>query len=184
MSVLTFWLPAALACAVNVSAVVPAAAASQTDRVWNTYRDATLGFSFEFPADLSLERKDVEAFNIEGLVGVIDVVAKSRSLIVLRVFTFEGSNPMTPRYDRATLRKVCKNFKDIKLRDGAGAINCVTCGRGACSWSVYVLGERWFELISFGSYSGSTPEPRDGRFPLLTMVRSFRPTENDHRDRH
>jgi hypothetical protein len=138
---------------------------------WTVYRHP-IGVSFRHPRYLRPVSVDVNVFHIEGLVAAIDLVTED-SRVVLRFMVSEpGDNPLAVNFDRAFLRKVCKTYRSLKIGK-ADAVNCVTCGRGACHWAVHVLGRRQVQIFTSLADESDQPGPRDGTFPLLSIIRSL-----------
>jgi hypothetical protein len=143
------------------------------DATWVTYTHPTVPFSFRHPAGLTVEPRDLSSFNIEGLVASVDLMNEPGSRPVLRFMVSEpAANPLAVNYDESFLRKVCKSYAAMKIGQRE-AVSCVTCGRGACQWAVHVLGPRQFRIMSFLPGEEGKGAPMDGRFPLLTIIRSL-----------
>lgn len=141
---------------------------------WTTFRNSTLGYSFRYPSDLEVNRPPVANFGIEGLVDVVDLRSVRGRQNVFRVLVVEArGNPRVTVYDPPFLRKVCKTHEEFRI-DGRLAINCVTCGRASCAWTVYVPGSREFHMLSGLTSEREEPRPRDGQFPIRSIIDSFR----------
>lgn len=146
----------------------------QSDAAWVTYTHPNVPFSFRHPPGLTVEPQDLSTFNIEGLVAAVDLLKDRASRPVLRFMVSEpAGNGLALSYDKRFLRKVCKSYAAMKIGQRE-AVSCVTCGRGACQWSVHVLGPRQFRIMSFLPGEEGKRGPMDGEFPLLTIIRSLK----------
>jgi hypothetical protein len=162
------------AAALTVFGIVGAGAGQQPSRDgWLTYVDPYERFSFRYPSNLTVKSEDPEKLHIEGLVAVVNLVSRPESPVVLRLLATEpAGNRMAVSYDRAFLRKVCKSYEEIRIGP-LSAVNCVTCGRAACSWTTHVLGRRQFSFLTGLPDEADSTGPRDGAFPLLSIVQSL-----------
>src|SRR5262245_3642914 len=79
---------------------------------------------------------------------------------------------MVPPTDPARMQETCESYDEFHI-DGRLAINCVSCGRAACRWGVVVPGPRVFTILSRGR-EGEESHPSDGRFPIRSIINSFR----------
>ena len=123
---------------------------------------------------LKVEARDPSSFHIEGLVAAVDLVNEPGSRPVLRFLVSEpAGNPLAVSYDESFLRKVCKSYAAMNIGE-RNAVSCVTCGRGACHWAVHVLGPRQVQMMSLLPGEEGKNAPTDGRFPLLTIIRSLK----------
>jgi hypothetical protein len=112
--------------------------------------------------------------NIEGLIDAIDLNAESESSTVFRVLVVDTHASRSAQTSDATfLRQVCKAYQEFQI-DGHLAINCVTCGSAACAWTVHVPGPREFRLFSLLADASENQRPEDGRFPIRSIIKSFR----------
>jgi hypothetical protein len=68
--------------------------------------------------------------------------ADQRPVLAVNVFVCDDPalSPRAPCQDETFYRSVCDRFEKFPLGD-ATAIQCVTYGRGACSWEAVVLRE-------------------------------------------
>jgi len=141
---------------------------------WLSYRNDTLNYSFKYPLELGLVHRSVPEFQMPGLVEIVDLVSRSESAPVLRVMVFEtGGNRLALTYDFDFLKKVCKNYREFQVH-GRTAVNCVTCGSAACSWTVHVPGEREYRIFPVTSNDHEKLSAEDGRFPLRSIIDSFK----------
>lgn len=146
----------------------------QSTTGWVAYRNTALDYSFRYPPGLRLVHLSVPDFHIEGLVEAIQLVSEPDSRIVLRVMVVEpAGNPRVAVYDFEFLRKVCKRYEEFRLADRT-AVNCVTCGRASCSWTVDVPGARQFRIFSMLPDEMTKPRAEDAEFPLLSIIQTFR----------
>jgi len=110
---------------------------------------------------------------MEGLVQALQLVRKDDSGIVVRIMVKEpGDNPRAFKEDFAFLRNVCKTYSEFPLSDRT-AVNCVTCGRGACHWRINIPGRREFTIFTMLADESEQSGPEDGAFPILSIIRSF-----------
>lgn len=158
---------------IAVICLAGAGAREETAR-WATFSNPMLDYSFRYPAELRLERPPVADFSMAGLVDAVDLKAGPESELVLRVLVLEASgNPLVPVNDPQLLRSVCKTYEEMQI-DGRLAINCVSCGRASCAWTVYVPGAREFRMLSGPSDTQEGQSPQDGRFPIRSIINGFR----------
>lgn len=109
---------------------------------------------------------------MEGMLEGIDIKDKSGE-VALRILVVQtAGNRMVAVHDRPFLRKVCKNYEEFRV-GGRSAVNCVTCGSAACSWTVYVLGKTEFTMLSLHNDSREGVRPEDRKFPLRKIIDSF-----------
>lgn len=155
------------------SGIAEAQQALKHQASWRLYKHPTLGFCFRHPQNLKPVARDVESFHIEGLVAVIDLMSGGNSPTVLRFMASEpAGNPLAVNYDRAFLRKVCKTYSTMKIGD-AEAVNCVSCGRAACHWTVHTLGRRQMKIFTLRPNDAEKAGPQNGTFPLLAIIKSL-----------
>ena len=143
---------------------------------WAMYEDKTHGFSFRYPSDLHIVTLEPDPFHIEGLVAAIELHTNSKpELDVLRIMVVDPTRfrkGMAYPMDLNKLRPICQNYKEFKI-GGRTAANCVTCGRAACHWYVYVPGRMEFKIFSMEGDISEQREPKNGAYPLLSIIRSF-----------
>jgi hypothetical protein len=92
---------------------------------------------------------------------------------VLRVIAVNPKLPTYPPLNLEGLRPACKTYREIKV-GGKNAATCVTCGRGACSWTVHVPGPPDLSIVSLNREASAASEPEDGPYPLKSMIDSIR----------
>lgn len=151
--------------------------AATTDAInigqWRTFTNEALDYSFRYPPDLRLKHRPVTDFGIEGLVEAVDLVWGPESIVVLRVLVVEANgNPRVTVFDSPMLQNVCRTYEEFFV-GGRLAVNCVSCGRGACGWTVYVPGSHEFRMLTLTS-ARERQRPEDGRFPIRTILSTFR----------
>jgi hypothetical protein len=140
---------------------------------WPRFRDEAHRLSFAYPPELHPVISPAEQLRgIGGWVSRVLLVADdsggTEKLPVLAVSVFvcddPALDPRVPCADESFYRNVCDRFEKFPLGD-ATAIQCVTYGRAACSWSAVVLREK-------GSVRISTPAAdRDANWNLKTNTR-------------
>ncbi len=158
---------------------------TKTQVGWSFYSNALYGFSFRYPNTLAVTPRSAESFHIEGLVFCLDLVDKNRpDIIALRILVSQPSgNPSALKKDFAFLRKVCRKYKELII-DGRKAVNCVTCGRGACSWSIVFPGPIQLEVLTLLTGDTNQIEPKDRIYPLHTIIHSLRFTGPKPESKH
>ena len=117
---------------------------------WPRFRDELHRFSFAHPTELRPITSPPE--ELRGLSGwmtkvvlVPDAPKDAETWPVLQVSVFgcddPSLSPRAPCQDETSYRRFCDRFEKFALGD-AMAIQCVTYGRGACSWQAVVLREK------------------------------------------
>lgn len=141
---------------------------------WLTYKNDVHGFSFSYPRTIAVATRPVEFFHIAGLVDCIELVDwKNTNKIILRILISEPStNPGAVVKDAAYLKKVCKKYKEMAI-GGRTAINCITCGRGACDWEIVIPGAKQFEIFTLLTKEREAQEPKDNKYPLRSIIESI-----------
>ena len=161
---------------------------------WPRFQDAAHGVSFAHPPGLRPVSVPTENFHLAGLVSRVSLLAddggRVGTLAVLNVDMFicddSGMTPRVACYEEGFYRSVCDRFETLPVGDGVG-IQCVTYGRGACSWSVVVLRKKGrVEISAPAAQRASTLEVTDRTAcaegvvairtasPLKEMLASFR----------
>ncbi len=141
---------------------------------WMTYRDPAFGFSFAHPATLRVVPLWPTEFHIAGLIQAVQLVDDTDSSPILRVLVKDTvRDPKASVQDEAFLRKMCKTVEPLSV-SGRGGFSCVSCGSASCAWRVVVPGNREFTLFTMDPKESLKRRPEDGRYPLLSIIRSFR----------
>ena len=164
----------------TITPLLPAPAAAQhagppePSIAWVTYRDPTFGFSFAHPATLRVVPLRPTEFHIAGLIQAVQLVDDTDSSPILRVLVKDTvRDPKASVQDEAFLRKTCKTLETLSV-SGRRGFSCVSCGSASCAWRVVVPGNREFTLFTMDPQESLKPRPEDGRYPLLSIIRSFR----------
>jgi len=173
-----------LAAAISSSFLPPSTSAAEP--VWAVYENRSVGLTFRYPRELwTREAPDYVKAGI-GARAVIELVGKTElepDAIVLRfiIDPFKdpqfGSHSNPTEDDLAHERAGCKSFSYLTV-DGHRALNCVTCGRAACSWTVMLAKPIRCNILSctdrdtFGNRTAM--RPHNNRFPILAILRSIR----------
>jgi len=162
----------------------PSTSAAESD--WAVYENRGVGLTFRYPRGLRT-REAPDSIRVGlGARAVIELVGKTElepDAIVLRfiIDPFKGSqfgSDSTPTEDDlAHERAGCKSFSYLTI-DGHRALNCVTCGRAACSWTVMLAKPVRCNILSFTDRDAfgdrTAMRPHDNRFPILSILRSIR----------
>jgi hypothetical protein len=178
------WLIAAAICS---SFVQPSTSAAEPD--WAVYENRTVGLTFRYPRGLrTREAPDYIRAGV-GARAVIELVGKTElepDAIVLRfiIDPFKdpqfGSDSIPTEDYLAHERTGCNSFSYLTI-DGHRALNCVTCGRAACSWTLMLEKPVRCNILSFTdreTFGNRTAmRPHDSRFPILSILRTIRFTQ-------
>jgi hypothetical protein len=163
------WLAVITACAFLAE---PHASCGVSD--WVLYENHEVGLTFRHPSGLRV-REGGEAVRAGiDAEAVIEVVSGQPATIVLR-FIIEPfkSDPSQPRA-LESLRRGCRSYSDLII-DGRRGLVCVRCGRAACSWSVHLAQPLHCWILSLtreANLGRNPPAPHDGRFPILSILRT------------
>jgi len=160
-------------------ALVAAANSQVVTQGWVSYRNTTTGLNFRYPPSLRVHQRDPQQFGLQGAELIVDLVGDTKlnpGTVVLRFIVNRGeATPLTVSQRLKSLRTGCKSLSYIYL-DRHRVPVCVSCGRAACHWSVEVLQPRECTILTLlggADYDEGQPPPRDGIFPLLSIIETL-----------
>jgi hypothetical protein len=138
---------------------------------WLTYTNAKNGLSFRYPPSMRVEERDPVSFHFDHPPeAIVDVRGPGT---ILRFIC--GAGVKTPEMAAATLRRSRKQSSederpcDSMQIDGHEAF---VGGPFNGPWSVNILQSRACEVFPMADGSDDAPPPHDGKFPLLSIVRT------------
>jgi hypothetical protein len=166
---------------------------------WLTYRNTAAGLSFKYPKSLRLRERDPREFQLppdvtdplglrfapQAVIELIGDTPINRGTIVLQ---FEISrDPVTKKMAEKKIKYAFKMqpqeydpqfasaLKTIRL-DGHQGLLRIDCDRaGTCHWTISMLQPHPCSIrpgLSGADAEESVPPPHDGRFPLLSILRT------------
>jgi hypothetical protein len=165
------------------SFVEPSALCGDSD--WVSYENRKVGLTFRHPPELwTREAPDYIRAGLDARA-VIELVGKTElnpDTIVLRfiIDPFKGppfkSDSAGASDYLARERTGCKSSSDLTI-DGHRALNCVSCGRGSCSWTVMLAEPVRCNILTFADSETfgkrTAMRPHDSRFPILSILRTL-----------
>lgn len=140
------------------------------------YSNPELGFTIRYPETLRPIARDPKQFNAVdmGWELVLDFATSGQeSTIPLRLIAKRQKSPTYPSTDLNALRAGCRSYRETTVGGRLAGV-CVSCGRGACSWTLYIPGSPEFSIVSLDQATRSTSEPEDGVYPVRSMIESMR----------
>ena len=153
--------------------------AAQTSQ-WIQFHDPKTGLSFRYPPDLHIRHRDPRHFNLPALQSVVELIGDTRvnpGTVVLRFLVRRGHLSPSARVEKLKqLRKACKSTRPLMI-DGHEAVVCVSAGSAATHWSVEILDPRKCTIVTLlggADADQAAPPPHDGKFPLLSIMRTVR----------
>lgn len=157
-------------------------------RGWVLYQNAATGISFRYPRSLRIHERRLQEFGLPDAELIVDLLGDTEmnpGTIVLRFIVNRGlSTPQSVAERVRVIRRGCQSTTTMLL-DGHQALVCVySSGRAAgLRWNVAVLYPRECTILSLLSGADSyeaSPPPRDGAFPLLSIIKTlhFEPPKN------
>jgi hypothetical protein len=146
---------------------------------WVLYQNAATGISFRYPRSLRIHERRLQEFGLPDAELIVDLLGDTEmnpGTTVLRFIVNRSvATPQTVEERSRIIRKGCQSTTTMLL-DGHQALVCVYTGRAAVHWSVVVLYPRECTILSLlagaDSYEASPP-PRDGAFPLLSIIKTL-----------
>jgi len=163
-----------------------APSASAADSDWVVYENPNIRLTFRHPPGLWTREAPDQIRAGLGAAAVIELVGKTEldpATIVLRFVIDPFKDPQFSSDvtrtgdDLAHERIGCSSYSYLTI-DGHQALNCVTCGRAACSWTVMLAKPIRCRILSFEDRKTfgkrTAMRPHDGRFPILSILRSIR----------
>ena len=134
--------------------------AAARNEKWIQFQDAQTGLTFRYPPNLHIQRRDSRQFGLDSLQGVVELVGDARvnpGTVVLRFLVKRGQ--LTGRARRQ------------------GSLVCMSTGSAAIRWSVEILKPRGCTIVTLmgrANADQALPPPHDGKFPLLSIMRTVR----------
>jgi hypothetical protein len=169
----------------SASASILAVADTANSTDWIAYHNTATGLSFRYPAYLRIHERDPRSFGLPEAEEITDLVGDTKvnpGTIVLRFIVNRGeTTPETAAAKSRSIREAASSDPDSRESvtfmelDGHEAPVSVGCGRGACHWSVNILQPRECKILSMlagADADEAVPPPRDGIFPLLSIIES------------
>jgi hypothetical protein len=146
---------------------------------WPLFRDTLTGLTFRYPPSLRIRLRNPQDFGLLDAALIVDLVgdtAMNPETTVLR-FIVDRGNPTaeTTALKVRGFRSACRSLTTMTIDDHRAFV-CVSCGRAACQWSVNILKPRRCTILTLLGGADSdwaTPPPRDGIFPLLTIIKTL-----------
>ncbi len=151
---------------------------------WQEYRNAATGLSFKYPPTMRVLERSARAFGLSPDLVIIDLVGDTPAnrSVALRFECSAGT--VTPEQATGDIQRAFDqhasdpdprdSLKAIDL-DGHEALESVACGRAACHWRVSFLQPGRcdvFSLLGGADANDAARPPRDGRFPLLSILKT------------
>jgi hypothetical protein len=176
-----------IAAVVCSSFMQPSTSTAEPD--WAVYENSTVGLTFRYPRGLWIrEAPDYVRAGL-GARAVIELVGKAElepEAVVLRFIIEPFKDPpftsdsIPTEGHLANERTGCNAFSYLTI-DGHRALNCVTCGRAACSWTLMLATPVRCNILSFTDHETfgkrTAMRPHDSRFPILSILRTIRFTQ-------
>jgi hypothetical protein len=155
------------------------------DGDWVLYENPSVGLTFRHPPDLrTREAADYvrTGLNAKAVIELVGRTEQDPDTIVLR-FIVEPFQDPPFRSDwnsageyLAHERAGCNSSTYLSI-DGHRALNCVSCGRAACSWMLILVERLRLNILSFADAETfgkrTAMRPHDGRFPILSILRTL-----------
>jgi hypothetical protein len=140
---------------------------------WLSYENPKARLAFQYPPGLRVREAPEELRLGMGAQSIIDITSGTPAAVVLRLIVRPTRLRQAP--DFASLRRGCASSSSIEI-DRHPALVGVTCGRGACSWTVHMLEPMRLDILSLtreANLGRTPPAPHDGRFPILSIIRTL-----------
>lgn len=197
-----------VACLWLLSPIVPAQARCASQKVspsqlrgdavqsnWLQYRNSKDGLSFRYPPSMQVKGRDPRPLYLdvtpEVVVDLMGNEPNNPDITVIRFICYRGRK--TPEAAASKARVLLKTHPTDnpsgRVNDGAigtmqvdghEAIISCSCGRAACSYTIYTLQPyscRILPMVAGDGFGDNYPPPHDGMFPVLSIIRTvhFKP---------
>lgn len=140
---------------------------------WRTYSNSDYGVSFRYPPTMKMLVLNPQAPGIPNLVLRIVLKTKSKPMTnIVGLFVLKpDKNSMVLYPSKAFLKKTCRNYGELKY-GGYEVLRCVSCGRAACSWTMYHLGRFAYEWVDIRPKTPRSYAPGNHGYPVLDIIKS------------
>ncbi len=138
---------------------------------WLVYTNAKNGLSFRYPPSMRVEERDVASFHFDyPPEAIVDVLGPGT---ILRFICAAGVK--APEMAEATFRRFRKQSSEDESPCSSMQIDgheAFVGGPFNGPWSVNILQPRACDIFPMAGSSDDAPPPHDGKFPLLSIVRT------------
>lgn len=155
------------------------------DSDWVVYENPSVGLTFRHPPDLrTTEAADHirTGLNAKAVIELVGRTEQDPDTIVLRFIIEPFRDPpfksdWTGAGDYLAHERAGCNSSTYLSIDGHRALNCVSCGRAACSWTVVLAEPLRCNILTFADAETfgkrTAMRPHDGHFPILSILRTL-----------
>ena len=152
---------------------------------WPEYHNAATGLSFRYPPAMRIRERSGRDFGLPPDLVIIDLLGDTPANPDSIALRFEVSpKSETPQTAEENIQRAFEqhladhdqraSLKTIYL-GGQEALESVACGRAVCHWGVSIFRPHQCSistLLGGNDANEAQPPPRDGTFPLLSIIKT------------